>query len=459
MEIKHFNNVQISYSADGIGAKGVISQQLSFNVPAAEYGTAQGLFPYGAEVIVECGLSLPKFYVYSRKPNGVNTSFVCYDRAMFASEKLTVTEDKFYTALTAEPSDWKTGYKNYYTKSDSGYSAVTGSKAPDFENGKYYSYGDISVQSVMENITAVCGFSYISTGDIIGSVITRMPRDSVLNKSAKEVLSELAEASGGCFFVQENGSLAFLPYAGGSLSAEFPVEKYDRVCYGLSKNCDGIILQNGSKVYSSGSGSGAFGTMYIDTVYASTALVSALMSSYRGKTYTAWKCSNALVSSYPAPGAGIKFGDSEEALVCNFCKIKITDGGFFASMGRNDVSESEYISQYARALSERVKVGETNGNTKITRDGVKLVFINENKKNRAAGDEETEEYGFKVSSGGVTEFAGAMIDGKMPDKIEKVTNFSGKTERRITYGGKTYSLQYDESDRTKSNITFEEVTE
>ena len=454
MEVKHFNNVQISYSADGIGAKGVISQQLSFNVPAAEYGSAQGL--YGSEIIVSCGLSLPKFYVYSAKPNGVNIAFVCYDRAMFTSNTLTVSEDSFYTALTSEPSNWKTGYKNYYTKSDDGYSAVTGSSAPEFSSGKYYSYGDISVQSVLDNITAVCGFEYINTGDIIGNVITRMPKDSVINKNAKAVLSELAEASAGCFFVQENGSLAFLPYVGGSFSAEFPVEKYDRVCYGLSKGCDGIILQNGSKVYSSGGGSGAFGTMCIDTVYASSALLGALMSSYRGKTYTGWKCENALVSYYPAPGAGIKFGDSDTALVCNFCRIKLTDGGFFASMGRNEVSESEYISQYTRALSERVKVGETNGNTKITRDGVKLVFVNENKKSRAAGDEDTEEYGFKVSSGGVTEFSGAMLSavqpvGKIEDTADNVVSFLGKL------GDKTFRWKAVEGDDGTVSLSREEV--
>ena len=64
-----------------------------------------------------------------------------------------------------------------------------------------------------------------------------------------------------------------------------------------------------------------------------------------------------------------------------------------------------------------------------------------------------------IYEGGIAKFAGAMIDGKMPDKIEKVTNSSGKTERRITYGGKTYSLQYDEDESgdTKSGITFTEV--
>lgn len=408
MDIPHFNNVQISYSADGTGTKGVISQQLSFNVPSAEYGSTQGLFPYGSEVIVSCGLSLPKFYVYSRKPNGVNVSLVCYDRAMFTANKLTLSEDNF---------------------GEDGY---------------------IPVSSVMDNIKAVCGFSYIGTGDIIGSVITRMHKDNVLNKPAKTVLSELAEASAGCFFVQENNSLAFFPFASGSISAEFPVEKYEKVCYGLSVSCGSVILRNGDKVYSSGGDSGAFGTMSIDTVYASVDLLSGLAAAYMGKTYTAWKCGNALVEHYPAPGAGIKFGDSSDALVCNFCKMKITSSGFFASMGRNDVSESEYISEYSRALSDRVKIGETNGNTKVSRDGIKLVYINEN-------DGKSEEHGFKTFAGGLAEFGGALLDSVMPDEIVTVSETDTAVEQRIVYGGKTYTLKYTKDGTKKSNITFTEV--
>ena len=386
----------------------MISQQLSFNIPSSEYDSTQSLFPYGAEVIVSCGLNLPKFYVYSRKPNGVNISLTCYDRAMFSENSLTISDDSFD------------------------------------ENGY------ISVTTVLDNIKNVCGFPYISTGNIIGSAITLMYKDNVLNKSAKTVLSELAEASGGCFFVQENDSLAFIPFGSGSFSAEFPVEKYEKICFGLSVTCNDIILRNGSKVYSSGGGSGAFGTMRIDTVYASESLLSGLMGTLKGRTYTAWKCGNALVNYYPSPGAGIKFGDSVDSLVCNFCKLRITSSGFFASMGRNDVSESEYVSEYTRALSERVKVGETNGNTKVTRDGVKLVYINEN-----SGS--SEEYGFTTLAGGVTEYDGAMIDNVMPSQVETVADTSTEAEKRITYGGKTYSLKYKKSGNIKNDITLTEV--
>lgn len=450
-EVKHFNNVQVSYSTDGTGEKGIISQQLSFNVPAAEYLIEKGGFPYGTEVVVTCGLSLPKFYLYSQKPNGKTVSIVCYDRAMFTSEKLTISEDDFYSALTSKPSDWETNYKNYYVKSDNGYSNVTGSSAPEFSSGKYYSGGYISVSSVIRNICSVCDISSINTGEIIGKVITRMPKDSVYNKTAKAVLSELAEASAGCFYVQKNNGLSFIPFASGSVSAEFPVSKYEAVCGGASRNVSCFMLRNGDRIYSSGSGSGALSTMVIDTVMASAELVGALMNAYSGKTYTAWKCNNALVDHYPAPGAGIIFGDSEDVLVCNFCRLKLTSSGFFASMGRNDVSESEYISEYSRALEERVKIGEVNGNTKVTRDGVKLVYINEN-------EGKAEEYGFKTFAGGVAEFAGSMLSAVQPvgmieETADNVVSFIG------TLGGKKFRWKSTEAEDGTVTLEREEVVE
>lgn len=450
-EVKRFNNVQVSYSSDGTGEKGVISQQLSFNVPAAEYLIDKGGFPYGTEVIVNCGLSLPTFYLYSQKPNGVNVSLVCYDRAMFTSNVLTISEDSFYTVLSSQPSDWGTGYKKYYTKSDDGYTAVSGSKAPTFASGKYYSQGMISVSSVIDNIKTVCGFPSINTGDIIGNVITQLPKDIVYNKTAKAVLSELSEASAGCFYVQSDNSLSFLPFACGSVSAEFPVEKYEAVCGGASRSVSCFMLRNGDKVYSSGSGSGAMNTMVIDTVLASSELVGALMNAYNGKTYAAWKCGNALVKYYPAPGAGILFGDSDNALICNFCKLKITDSGFFASMGRNDVSECDYISEYTRALSERVKIGEVNGNTKVTRDGVKLVFINEN-------EGKVEECGFKTSEGGVAEYEGVMLNGAQPTvKIEETAE--NAVSLIATYGSRAFRWIATEGDDGNTIIERDEVAE
>ncbi len=441
--------MQISYCADGVGAKGIICQQLSFDLPACEYGDTSGLFPYEAEVVVSCSLELPKFYVYSRRPNGVNLSFTCCDRSMFTSKISSVTEDSLYTVLTSEPADWNTNYKNYYTKSENGYNAVTGSNAPVFTGGKYYSLengGYIPVSTVINDISNVCGFAYINTGDIIGSAIDKIHKDNVIGKSAKEILSGLAEASCGCFFVQTNNSLAFLPFAGGSFSAKFPVTKHEKIGYGLSKSCDSIIISDGSRIYSSGGSSDVFHTMKIDTVYASAKLAAAVINEIGEKEYTAWKCGNSLVDSYPAPGSGIEFEGN--VLVCNFCKLKLTSGGYFASMGRNDISESEYSSEYTRSLSERVKIGETNGNTKMTRDGVKFVYVNENS---------SEEYGFKAMAGGVTEFAGTILNSIQPTG-KFVTSTDGTECFRANYNGKEYDYGYSEDSEGNITLFKNEVT-
>lgn len=54
------------------------------------------------------------------------------------------TPQDIYTLLTAEPSDWSTNYTNYYTKSGSTYTPVTGAEAPAFAANTYYKKTTIS---------------------------------------------------------------------------------------------------------------------------------------------------------------------------------------------------------------------------------------------------------------------------------------------------------------------------
>lgn len=404
----HFNNLQISYTADGYGARGVCSQQLTFDVPACDYDDdTVGLFPYGAEVLVSCGTDVPVFYVSSRKPSGGRLSFTCYDRAMFTSAKCTLEESDF----TAEE--------------DSNGS----SNSSDTKNKPKFA----SVSAVLANIKSICGFTEIAAGDIIGTKITKCPKDKVFGRTAKEILSDLAEAACGCFFVQ-GGVLTFLTFASGASSALFSADKYSSIEYGLTKVCGSVIMTDGSRTYASGGDTDAYHTMKISSVYASEELAGAVIGAIQNKSYRAWSC-KALVSAYPAPGAGITFG--ETVLVTNFCRMKITDYGLYAEMGRNSVQENEYD-----PLADRVQIGEVNGSTKMTRQGIK--FVNENSKT---------EYGFEITEGGITKFDGAMIDGVMPESVEKVSD----TEQIISYGNKKYKLTYDVVSGKKTNIKFVEV--
>ena len=59
-------------------------------------------------------------------------------------------------------------------------------------------------------------------------------------------------------------------------------------------------------------------------------------------------------------------------------------------------------------------------------------------------------HGFSAVVDDVTMFDGAVLDGTMPDRIEKVSD----TVRRIVYGGSSYLLSYQESGGTKTDITL-----
>lgn len=424
IDVPHFNNLQISYTADGYGARGVCSQQLTFDVPACDYDDdTVGLFPYGAEVLVSCGTEVPVFYVSSRKPSGGRLSFTCYDRAMFTSAKCTLEESDFTAEEDSSGGD---------SSSDSDSNCSSGSSnSSDKKNKPKFA----SVSAVLANIKSICGFTEIAAGDIIGTKITKCPKDKVFGRTAKEILSDLAEAACGCFFVQ-GGVLTFLPFACGASSALFSADKYSSIEYGLTKVCGSVIMTDGSRTYASGGDTDAYHTMKISSVYASEELAGAVIGAIQNKSYRAWSC-RALVSTYPAPGAGITFGES--VLVTNFCRLRITDFGLYAEMGRNSVQENEYD-----PLADRVQIGEVNGSTKMTRQGIK--FVNENSKT---------EYGFEMAGEGVARFAGAILNGMMPTAVKIAED--GKS-LRANYNGKIFEYAITEDNDGNIIPTTSEVS-
>lgn len=79
-------------------------------------------------------------------PNHKPTSVIEIDSTTLTAEKLAKLEAVLYggdyTALSAQPDDWSTNYKNYYEKSGDTYKPVAGESAPEWSTGKYYSGND-----------------------------------------------------------------------------------------------------------------------------------------------------------------------------------------------------------------------------------------------------------------------------------------------------------------------------
>ena len=156
---------------------------------------------------------------------------------------------------------------------------------------------------------------------------------------------------------------------------------------------------------------------------------------------------NAVISGNIDPYGSVIVG--EESYKVTNISINLCADGAVASLSAPVVSEcsSAYNNLLTRQINQRIAANKIYGNTQISGSGG-LEFV---------ADDGV--YGFTAFAGGLAQFAGAMMDSVMPDKIEKITNSSGQVERRITYGGKTYALTYKVEGDKKTEIKMTEVTE
>lgn len=75
-----------------------------------------------------------------------------------------------YEVTTAQPDDWSTNYKDYYTVSDGVYSPVTGGNAPSWSAGKYYkktSEGGAPINFMIVHKPAVIQFGKHTVSKVI----------------------------------------------------------------------------------------------------------------------------------------------------------------------------------------------------------------------------------------------------------------------------------------------------
>ena len=370
-------------------------------MPVSVYGSSSDRFPYGAKVILthDNKSPFPEFYLSGRSISGNSIKLTCYDRVMFSD---------VYPDLT---------------------------DITDSEN-------NVVLSLLGNKITGLCGFT-VEWGEFINMNFARIPEEKLREKTVRQILSELSKAACG-YFAMGSASLRFIPFAAEPSDSVGTISEYTAVHYGFSKQCQAVRMSNGSEIYENGPVSDAYHTLKIETIYASAELARAVAAARSG-VYTSWSCDKARIDFYPFSGDTVKLGD--EKLVVNNLKMDITPEGKFISTGRNHVFENEYCTRTQRELNERIKLGTVNGNTKLDRDGIKLIFKNENA---------SEEYGFTTDTGGMTTYSGVMNDGVMPSKIIK----SGDNERTVMYGDTKYRLTWDKAeDGSKTNIRYEKAVE
>lgn len=419
----HFADVQIKYDVDGYGISGVITPQLSFSVPACDYDDTSELFPTGAQVILTCsnGMDIPRFYVSSRSYSNAKLNFTCYDRS-YATDRDIAMPDDLYDI--------------------SGYA---------------------SISDVMDKIMAICGYNgYSDSTGIIGTVITKAKKDNTSGKTCRNILDDLSRACCGVWLLQNDtgtadvrGTLTLIPVDSG-MGAVFTAEKYSDVYIGGTKTFRKFILTSGSERYTAGASETAYGTVEIETPFASAALAGALYNRLKDYTYKSWSCNKMLASIgqlaiIPSPSSLITFG-SKQNLYVNNCTVSLTSTGIYASVGRNDADEDElaYHNRTEREIAMRVRIGALMGNTVITEKGAALVVKDE-------VNNKTVNYGFEMDESGVATFEGAIIDTILPTC--KRTATTNGIALIADYGGKKLKYSYSEDADGNINLMRDEVND
>jgi len=379
------------------------------------------VFSEGAEVIFD-GYLLPSFYIASQSHSAGVSHIECYD----CCKNLDI------------PFDYS-GYEQFEKSSDG---------TEDKSSPKWY-----PTSQVIGSIAAQCGFSGSSPAV---SRLTELCYNDFAGKSCRQILEDISKIELGHFLCIFGNALAFVPFSPDKEGAEFLEADRSEIMLRGCKSITGIVAEDEiyGGIYSSGSG--WRNTEIISGRYLSKERAAAMVSQLLGGggcyEYNGWECAEAVVSMPYNIGDCIAYNGKALPILDISCRF--TDMGIIASMSAPaaDTSFSEYRELYARQLDGTVRLDRLFGCSRMTRDGVKLVYINES-------DGTTEESGFETFAGGIAKFAGAVLDTVMPTEIESVTDTASEAERHITYGGKKYSLKYKKENGKKTDISFTEVVE
>lgn len=389
-------------NADGYGTSGVCMSELTFDIPASDYGF-QDIPPSAAATFQMAGADgtpvtfAPTFYIYSRSKKGGVISFKCYDRIIYTEQTITMSEAVFDAFAENEL---------------------------------------IESRYVVQHIASQCGFSGFGISisstaeDFIPPVY--MPKEDVLGQNCNQILNSVSEAWCGYFKTGNNDKLLFIPF-GYTYSVGNTAFKHTEISTGSVKGpITQVIMSNGTETFISGNnGADFFNTLKISSKYASTYIASIIKDRLQGFVYKAWECGKCILNDSGGAieiNAEITFGDGSERVANHIAKIP-TPAGILLSCGSNDVTETEF--DYTGALSKKIEKciadGEKLGNNIIISryQGPVHTYEEKSKARSVNANPKIKKFGYApATSDGVVIFDGAMEDKAKP-KIEVKADLSG----------------------------------
>lgn len=322
--VRSFGDITVTRAMEGVGTSGLCTSQLTFSTPAPFYGSRAGC-------VTLSGISgVHKHYIDGRTAKGGIVTVTCLDRMAFADEPFP------YASLS-------------------------------------FTGDDIPISTVMELIVTAMG--ELSGYGGIPSWLGVYPREKLEGAACSDILSDIAAACVGVWYISESNSLQFLKY--GTYNGVHTVSRHTAPDAGESYSCAEIRYadENGS-VHSRGSGGRAYDTLEISSCLITEDGCTEIWERLSGHTHTAVSVESCVMESVPYVGDMIALEGSDIAVRAENISCGITQSGIAASVSANSPAGSEIGTRgkLAAAIDNRVEYNKKTGCMKITKyQAIKLI--------------------------------------------------------------------------------------
>ena len=332
-------DVKITKSLSGgtLPIGGVCTSELSFTL-RNEDGVV--FDESGTVTIEDCPGEYPTYYINQRSGGKLRENYVCYDAMVFS-------EKKFEYDWTAE------------------------TVAKDERGRKYITSGQFLVLAASQmGVSGIGG----------GSTEIKLLKKHIKGKTIKDVLSMLACAWGGCFYVASSGGIQFAAYGGYSAVCNIDGCDHSAVNIGFERSPVSRVIMPDSdknKVYATLGSTDFSAIIRVSSPMASQELAEAILGNASNYRYKAFTCAKAIVNDNIEAGSLVSFG--ENSFIAYSVTLFLTASGVYASLSAPEISESEncFNGALQREVSGKITLGRQYENFIYNDGGLSFDFSEE----------------------------------------------------------------------------------
>lgn len=304
-------------------------------------------------------------------------------------------------------------------------------------------------ESVLMAISSQCGFK---AGAGIGSGMTVLYYSDIHGKRIRQILDTLSQHSVGAWYCSDSDQLKFTEFMASSAviwaDREGSSELYIHGRKGPVQAVEVMNTRSG-RIFTAGMADGGKGTFRFSGTHFGQAQADTVLArlNEKGGVYRSFSCDHLESVELPEGLSEIRFhGDDPGPFIANRLEIYPCAAGIRMKAGAADVCEDEweYLDVVGYELKNRIEEEKFYGSVIIGRKGLGILSAED-----TDDPWSRESFYFSPARSGAAEFDGAIIDGRMPDRIESISD----GVKRIVYGDVSYTLRFDKgADGSKSNI-------